>query len=631
MAFGMLSFVVFDGDLPAAEFAVRHAHLIGPDNVPVPGEINFQTGCVRCVKTNPEAAGLSLQMAMDKNTLHLLSPTRSGDDDLDERAFREKVRAERKRRAMAQHDASAADAIGPETDIPLEPLGVLTLQTCLLPERNEPYLLSLELARHRLMQFLVKLEEWQLFDLPLDHPIMVLFEQARLTFTDALVAQRHGIGEGAAGTDQTFGYSPDANRLAMRALWLAIEAGERQALLHAATDFEPRMSGEIHRQAIEDQPGGSSDRTAAGKTATVVTTNRPGVVLPTRPAIGCAVSPSAFFEAAQETALRSCEFISMPMRWAELEPTEGKYLFQNTDRWIEWAVRKAKVPVVAGPIIDLRPGAVPDWLYIWENDYETLRELIYEHVKNVVTRYRRTIARWTVVSGLHANNNFHLGFDHMMDLTRVCVMVVRKLHPQAKIQVEITQPWGEYYTHNRRSLPPLLYAEMLTQAGISVDSYAVRLQMGQPEQGQSVRDLMEISAMLDRCAMLDRPIALTAVGVPSGTPESVGHPELADRHPGYWRKPWTEQVQADWASAVCTIAMSKPFIQSVCWQELYDLPQPVEMPRGGLISVSGHRKPIVERIMEIRECMGQGKPPRGIADFGVLKGAALASSTSATR
>lgn len=615
----MLSFVVFDGDVLASNFVVRHAHLIGPDNVPVPGEISFRDGCVQCVKTNPEAAGLSLQVALDKHALQLLAPSSSGNEDFDEKVFREKVRAERKRRAKAQDDGGM-EVTGPETDSPLEPLGVLTLQTCLLPERDQPYLLALELARHRLMQFLVKLEEWQLFDLPLDHPIMSLFEQARLTFTDALVAQRHGIGEGARGNEATFGYSADANRLALRALWVGIEAGEREALLHAATDFNPRMTGEFHRLAIEDQPGGAGDRSEVGRAATVVASNRPGVVLPTRPAIGCAVSPSAFFEAAQEAALRSCEFVSMPMRWAELEPTEGKYLFQNTDRWIEWAVRKAKVPVVAGPIIDLRPGVIPDWLYIWENDYETLRELIYEHVKNVVTRYRRTIARWTVVSGLHANTNFQLGFDHMMDMTRVCVMVVRKLHPQAKVQVEITQPWGEYYTANRRSLPPLLYAEMLTQAGIHVDSFAVRLQMGQPEQGQSVRDLMEISAMLDRCAMLDRPIALTAIGVPSSTPESVGHPELADRNPGHWRRPWTEQVQADWASAVCSIAMSKPFIQSVCWQELYDLPQPVEMPRGGLISVSGHRKPIVDRVIELRESMVRGTPPRGIADFGVLKG-----------
>ncbi|GAB4386701.1 MAG: hypothetical protein Kow0022_16470 [Phycisphaerales bacterium] len=613
----MLSFLVFDGDLPATSLQVRHAHLVGPDNVPVAGDIRFEDGLIRCTKSSPEAAGLALQVALDREAIQKLAPRKSGDEALDEKAFRERIRVERARRAQIKgsHDATGEPDPAPED---LRPLGVLTLQTCLLPEREEPYLLSLELARHRLMLFLNKLEDWQLFDLPRDHPVMVLFEQARMTFTDALVAQRHGLEPGSEARPETRGYSPDAHRLAMRALCLGVEAGERLAVLNAAREFVPRISGQIHRRAVESQPGGSAERSLRGNAAAVLSPDRVGVILPIRPVIGCSIPTSAFFEKAQQVALQCCEFISMPMRWSEMEPTEGKYLFQNTDQWIEWAVRKAKLPVVAGPVIDLRPSAVPDWLYIWENDYETLRELIYEHVKNIVTRYRRTIARWTIVSGLHANSNFQLSFDQMMDLTRICVMVVRKLHPTAKVQVELTQPWGEYYTQNRRSLPPLLYAEMLTQAGITVDSFAVRIQMGQPEQGQSTRDLMELSAMLDRCAMLDKPIAITAVGVPSGVPEAVGHPELADLNPGCWRKPWSEQQQAEWATAALSIALSKPFVQSVCWQELYDLPQPAEMPRGGLISVNGTEKPLVQRFVEIRNAMNAGRVPAGLVDFAVL-------------
>ncbi len=572
----MLRFVSLD-PTPAITGTLPGAYLVGKDNVAITGEVTLRDGIVVCEKGTSEAAAIAVQLDLNQERL---------------------------------------DQLGSDTTIEgveLKPLGTWTLQTCLLPQRENPYLLVLELARHRIMLCLTKLVDWQAIESTEGTLPMRLLSAAQSVFVQALVHAPDSIKPDS-----------DAAKLALRALWIALEASERLALFQAQSDFPVRVNGEMYESIDTEQ-------TDPSRRKPILHPTRGGVVLPLKPAVGTVVSPHVYAPMTQDAITRSCDFITVPMRWIEMEPAEGEYDYTRTDRWIEWAVRKAKVPVVAGPIIDLRPGAVPDWLYIWENDYETLRELIYEHVKNVVTRYRRTIARWTVVSGLHANNNFHLGFDHMMDLTRVCVMVVRKLHPQAKIQVEITQPWGEYYTHNRRSLPPLLYAEMLTQAGISVDSYAVRLQMGQPEQGQSVRDLMEISAMLDRCAMLDRPIALTAVGVPSGTPESVGHPELADRHPGYWRKPWTEQVQADWASAVCTIAMSKPFIQSVCWQELYDLPQPVEMPRGGLISVSGHRKPIVERIMEIRECMGQGKPPRGIADFGVLKGAALASSTSATR
>ena len=47
------------------------------------------------------------------------------------------------------------------------PMGRIMLQTCLLPQRERPYDLAIELARHRIKMFIAKCEEWQMFDL--DH------------------------------------------------------------------------------------------------------------------------------------------------------------------------------------------------------------------------------------------------------------------------------------------------------------------------------------------------------------------------------------------------------------------------------------------------------------------------------
>jgi len=55
----------------------------------------------------------------------------------------------------------------------------LPLTTCLLPERTTPYPLVQELARDRIRRFFHKSEEWQMFDLSLDHPAHVEFEAAR--------------------------------------------------------------------------------------------------------------------------------------------------------------------------------------------------------------------------------------------------------------------------------------------------------------------------------------------------------------------------------------------------------------------------------------------------------------------
>lgn len=557
----MLSFVVFGDDgTPARDWPLRHAHLLGPEQLPLQANIRFDAGVIRCEKTSPETAGLCVQVPV-----------------------------------IIEADPAVAGSA------PVS-LGVLTLPTCLLPERDEPYLLSLELARHQIMLFLNKLEDWGLFDLPAEHPVMAQFERARLVFTQALVAQRdHGAG-GAA-------FSPSADRLARQALALAVDAGERLTLINTERQLPLRLGGKLYAEAARHYTAITGEVPQAG--APIVLPGAGGAVLPSPPMVGCAVAPGLFNEALQKVAVATSDFLCMPMRWIDMEPQESKYSFTTTDRWIEWAVRTAKLPLVGGPLVDFRAECVPEWLYIWENDYETLRELVYEHVQSVVTRYRRTVSRWTVASGLHVNTNFKLSFEQIIDLTRICVLLVRKLHPGAKIELELAQPWGEYHAENKRSLPPMLYLQAAIQQGISIDMLGLRVQMGRGASGQSTRDLMAFSAMLDRFALLEKPIAITCIGCPSG-PIPV-KPGEEDYEPGTWRAPWSDTAQADWIAKFLTVASAKPYIHSVCWQELADAAQAPEMPNGGLVTAGGQPKSAARTLAQVRQSLREGTIPPVLA------------------
>ena len=46
---------------------------------------------------------------------------------------------------------------------------------------------------------------------------------------------------------------------------------------------------------------------------------------------------------------------------------------------------------------------MPDWLFLWEHDFDALRDLIYEHISQAVRRYRGYIHSWTVTSGIAAD------------------------------------------------------------------------------------------------------------------------------------------------------------------------------------------------------------------------------------
>ena len=554
----MLRFAVFDDDGPAATWILRHAHIIGQDGVPAQADIRFENGLIICQPVSPDACGLCMQYPI----------------------------------------ASVRDGEVLEGEDHL--FGHVSLCTSILPDRDEPYLLSLELARGRIRTFLNKIEDWDLFDLCDDDPIMTLFESARKTFTQALVAQRKSGGQDPSPLK--------ADRLARDALALAVEAGEQLALRKARELTPARLSGELYAAAVE-RYSSSSMSDGSKPTGPVKTQDNNGVVLPGKPLMGCTVNPAMASMEFQSAVAEAADFVRIPMSWVDMEPEEGKYSFTKTDRWIEWAVRKANVPLVGGPVIDFRSTSIPDWLYIWENDYETMRDLVYEHIRHIITRYRRTVRSWVIVSGMAANDGINFGLEQIMDLTRICVLATRKLHPAAKVYVEISRPWAEYHASSRRSLPPLLYAEMIQQAGIPIDGLALRLQMGDPQSGQVTRDLMSISDLLDRYARLGFPITVTAMGVPSKPPERDTIGIDGEHDPGFWREPWSEQVQADWLRQAMAIAASKPFVGAVCWQALFDSQAPSDMHCGGLIGEDGVPKPALQALKEVRQAIRAGRSP----------------------
>jgi hypothetical protein len=546
----MLCFRVHDPSRLPSATTLDVAYLVAGDGVAIPASITLDEGLIRCQKRSSESAALSVAYHADH-------------------------------------------------------LGDLTLQTCLLPERDEPYLLALELARARLRMFIAKSEDWMLFDLDPAHPASQKFTDAKGLFVDAL-----------STTD-----AQRAEQLAHESLVACVEAGELLAEHHADLLLARRLRSP----------------TAA------------------RTTIGCTVHPMQWSDRLKSVVAAHFDYICMPVRWRDLEPEEGEYAWRLTDRWIEWAVRTARKPVMAGPILDLSRLAIPDWLYIWEHDYETLRELVSEHVRAVVTRYRRAIHIWNVASGININENFQLSYEQMMDLTRVCLLLVKKLQPNARVMLEVAQPFSEHYATQTGSLPPMMYLEMILEAGMPIDSFGVRVQVGQARQGRSTRDLMALSHMLDRLARLDHPVVVTACGAPSDGPgEMPANPGAGssaidgaadeqqpggdassnhqvgplNRGGGYWHEPWSERLQAEWLTKIASVALSKPYIESLCWQDLYDH-NTSDMPAGGLISSLGIVKPALRRIGQIRACLQAQRLPSEAESVPEVTTAALTGQTDA--
>ena len=63
------------------------------------------------------------------------------------------------------------------------------------------------------------------------------------------------------------------------------------------------------------------------------------------------------------------------------------------------------------------------------------------------------------------------------------VSQVKTLIPNARTLVTITHPFGEYHAHGRGGVPPMLYAEMVAQAGINFEAFGLEARDGRAGAG----------------------------------------------------------------------------------------------------------------------------------------------------
>jgi hypothetical protein len=147
------------------------------------------------------------------------------------------------------------------------------------------------------------------------------------------------------------------------------------------------------------------------------------------------------------------------------------------------------------------------------------------------------------------------------------------------------------------------------QSGVNFDAFGLQFYFGVPQAGMIVRDLFAISSMIDRFANLGKAVHVTATQVPSQNsldPTDHWGGMLHPRTGGEWHAAWSERVQADWLRSFYRVALSKPFVESVTWRDLADLPGHF-LPYGGLLRGDLSPKEAYGALLELRGELGLGR------------------------
>lgn len=397
----------------------------------------------------------------------------------------------------------------------IEGNGQMLLSTTRLPERQEPYNLNLELARARLMQITLKREDWALFD-QIDELDMMAQEVQDL-FIEAI---------------QHISMPEKASVFADEALKKGVEFSEKLAAKHA----EQFLAARFRSKALG------------------------------RHSLGCQIDPALIDnEKYCKLLLEMFGYITIPVNWAQIETAKGNYDFGSLDKCVQLLAGR-RLALCAGPLLKFTPDHVPQWLLAEKCDFEKIREYAYEFVSKIVSRYKKFIHVWRVISGMNAMNCFKFNFEQVIEMTRTACLAAKSADAKSRKVVELMYPWGEYYAHDKTSVPPLVYVDMVIQSGISFDAFGLQFHFGKDEPGGHVRDMMQISSRLDCFAAAPKPVHVTGVSIP----DAHGQDDRAGHKAGSWRKEWDQDLQASWLEEFYKLSLARHYVNTVTYSCLAD-------------------------------------------------------------
>lgn len=422
--------------------------------------------------------------------------------------------------------------------------------TATLAERRDPYNLAVELARGKLNDVRNQVADWRQMGLRTPPQLDGLLRDAQHAFVRA-----------ALRSDQ-----PEAaHAAAQEALSATFTAGE--TLLDAYT-----------AQVIHTRIGGGG--------ATKLATQLAGTLEGDPKASPWLGTWGSAFNAARAG-----------VSWKSLAPSEGTYCWDELDAQVAWC-RKANIPAQVGPLVEFRPGALPDWIWLWEGDFETILGLVVDLVRTAVHRYKGRVPVWHLIHRPASADVLGLSEEEQIRITARAIQVARQADPAAQFSVGLERPWAEWMGGSPFQLGPLHLADYLVRADIGLGGIALEIAPGYSSPGSHLRDLFDFSKLLDLYALLNLPLYVWMTLPSSAAADPNADPSVRVEV-GQWPAPPDEDSQVAAAARWLGLAAAKPYVRSVCWSQTSDA-SPHLYPNGGLYRANQTPKPIFSWLQEFR-------------------------------
>jgi hypothetical protein len=432
---------------------------------------------------------------------------------------------------------------------PVAGFGRPMLSTASLPEREEPYLLAVELARGKIVQVRNQVALWETAGMAIPSEFVPLHREAHQLLARAVAAQD-----------------------------------------------EPSRASKIAQEALAKECAAADILTRSYSTQRLEVRHRQYPQLPT--VLGCSLGDSPLDAPQQEQFLAAFNGAAIPLQWRCIEPEEGDYRWETYDAQVEWALLN-NLMLRGGPLVDLSSNGLPKWLSQWESDYWNLQSFVCDFIETVISRYLGRIRTWEVAARPNAGGALALTEENRLTVVAKILEVARQVDPEGQFIIRIDQPWGEYQARGQHKLSPVQFADALVRAGMELSAINLEIGVGYSPLGSPSRDLIDFSRMIDQWSLLGLPLQVT-LAFPSGTDHDARQTTDLEVDARSWRIPVSEEAQARWIDDYLPLLLAKPAVVAVFWNHLSDA-QPHRFPHAGLVRPNGSGKPSLASFVRLRE------------------------------
>jgi hypothetical protein len=282
--------------------------------------------------------------------------------------------------------------------------------------------------------------------------------------------------------------------------------------------------------------------------------------------------------------------------WPDLEPQQGVFQWDATDRVVAWA-HNHSLRLCMGPLVQMDKHALPDWLFL-EDGFEEVQASILNFLEAIVRRYRGTVQLWHVTARMNQDGAFMYSEEQRLRLVVEAVDRVRAIDARTPLVVSFNQPWAEYIARKDQELTPINFADTLVRGELGLAGVGLEVHYGYWPGGTLPRDALEVSRQLDRWSQIGVPLIVFL-----SAPSSMGADPLA-RHPAH---PLVDLraggINAAWQQLLVQrlfpVLLAKHSVQAIVWDAWQDN-QPHELSCSGLNDSSGRPKPALQTLIDRR-------------------------------